>query len=64
MYLKGGKCVILEIDGKHHNADAARDRDYSRDRLMLKEGISTARFTAQECMNATAEVVNEFLGLF
>ena len=59
-----GKCRILEIDGIHHNADDTRLRDYSRDRLMLKEGIPTARFSAQECLNGTADVVNEFLTLF
>ena len=56
--------MVLEVDGSQHNLDDARDRDYARDRLMLKEGVSTARFTAQECMNATADVIDEFLEMF
>ncbi|WP_161486837.1 hypothetical protein A5482_014790 (plasmid) [Cyanobacterium sp. IPPAS B-1200] len=35
-----------------------------RDRLVLKEGIPTVRFTAKECFNQPKRVVEEFLGLF
>ena len=39
-------------------------RDYSRDRLLLREGIATARFTASECYENTKAVIKEFLELF
>jgi very-short-patch-repair endonuclease len=54
-----GKCVILEIDGPQHKKQ--RERDYATDRLMLKEGLPTMRFTDQECREKTVEVVNEVL---
>jgi hypothetical protein len=38
--------------------------DDVRDRLLLREGIPTARFTAQECDEHPDEVVAEFLNLF
>jgi hypothetical protein len=34
-----------------------------RDRVLLKEGIPTVRFTAQECMARSADVVTEFLSI-
>jgi very-short-patch-repair endonuclease len=57
-----GKCLILEIDGTHHKKQV--ERDYSRDRVLLKEGIPTARFTAKECQDKTADVVTEFMAIF
>ena len=59
-----GKCISLEIDGKHHQEDAQTHRDYIRDRLLLREGIATARFTAQECMESPDAAIEEFLNLF
>ena len=56
-----GKCLILEIDGIHHKKQT--ERDYSRDRVLLREGISTVRFTAKECQERTADVVTEFLSI-
>ncbi|MEB3192993.1 MAG: DUF433 domain-containing protein [Snowella sp.] len=35
----------------------------SGDRLMLREGIPTVRFTDKECRERTGEVVTEFLGV-
>jgi protein associated with RNAse G/E len=32
-----GKCLILEIDGVHHKKQV--ERDYSRDRVLLKQGM-------------------------
>ena len=64
LVFKGGKCMILEVDGSQHTLDDARDRDYARDRLMLREGVPTVRFTARDCVNATVGVVDEFLGMF
>ena len=64
LIFKNGKCTILEVDGQHHQEGSQTVRDYVRDRVLLREGISTARFTAQECLNNTANVVTEFLKLF
>jgi hypothetical protein len=64
LVFNNGKAIILEVDGRQHNENGARVRDYAKDRLMLREGIQTARFTAQECLNATVDVVNEFLSCF
>jgi hypothetical protein len=36
----------------------------SSDRVLLREGIPTPRFTAFECINKTVDVVTEFLELF
>jgi hypothetical protein len=59
-----GKCIILEVDGLHHQYAKQSNRDHVRDRVLLREGISTARFTAKECYEQTKEVVIEFLNLF
>lgn len=56
--------MILEVDGQHHQEGTNTIRDYVRDRVLLREGIPTARFTAQECLNQTSDVVTEFLELF
>ena len=57
-----GKYRILEIDGKQHNE--SRAKDYKRDRMFEKEGLTTIRFTASECLNNPNDVVQEFLDLF
>lgn len=59
-----GKAIILEVDGQHHKEGRQTVRDYVRDRLMLREGIPTARFTGIDCLEKPDEVVQEFLGLF
>jgi hypothetical protein len=56
-----GKCMILEVDGVHHQQASQTVRDYARDRVLLREGIPTARFTAEECFNRTEDVIVEFL---
>jgi len=56
-----GKCMTLEVDGKHHQENGQALRDYTRDRLLLREGIPTVRFTANECFHRASEVVSEFL---
>ncbi len=58
-----GKCMILEVDGQHHQEGSQTFRDYVRDRILLREGIATARFTADECFKRPAEVVSEFLNI-
>jgi very-short-patch-repair endonuclease len=57
-----GKCVVLQIDGPQHNGD--RGRDYAGDRVLLREGIPTVRFTAKECQERPGEVVSEVILLF
>lgn len=57
------KCMILEVDGRHHQEGGQVLRDYVRDRVLLREGFPTVRFTAQECLHRTTEVVREFLNL-
>lgn len=64
LVFKNGKAIILEVDGSQHNVGNARNRDYAKDRLMLKESLPTARFTAQECLNGTTDVITEFLSLY
>jgi hypothetical protein len=59
-----GKCMALEVDGKHHLTQFQTERDYIKDRLLLKEGIITVRFTAKDCIDRPDEVIAEFLQLF
>lgn len=63
LVFRGGKVYSLEVDGSQHNGSGQAIRDYGRDRLLLREGIPTARFTAQECLQYPAQVVQEFLAL-
>lgn len=58
------KCMILEVDGEHHQQTSQATRDYMRDRVLLRDGIPTVRFTANECYNRPLDVVGEFLNLF
>lgn len=58
------KCMILEVDGTHHNAEPQRSWDYKRDRVFLRQGITTVRFTSEQCYYNTSAVVDEFLALF
>ena len=59
-----GKCISLEVDGKHHQQQGNTERDYVRDRVLLRESIATARFTASDCHKDAESVVTEFLNLF
>ena len=58
------KCIILEVDGQHHNEGSQTSRDYLRDRVLLREGIPTVRFAAKECFERASDVVTEFLNIF
>lgn len=58
------KCMILEVDGLHHEETAQKTRDYMRDRVFLREGVPTARFNASDCYNHPPAVIDEFLALF
>jgi very-short-patch-repair endonuclease len=59
-----GKCISVEVDGNHHREVGQTIRDYTRDRLLLREQIPTARFTAEECYKQPALVVKEIVALF
>lgn len=58
------KTLILEVVHQFHDPDSNLIRDDVRDRLLLREGIAAARFTAQECEEHPDAVVAEFLNLF
>ncbi len=53
---------ILEVDGQEYHQSAAKD--HQRDRLFERHGIRCTRFTANECLNDPANVIDEFLELF
>ena len=64
LLVAGGRCLILEVDGQHHNGESQTVRDYARDRALLKVGgISTIRFTALDCIKRPAEVVAKALAI-
>lgn len=58
-----GVCLILEVDGQHHNEQDQAVRDYARDRVLLKAGVPTVRFTAKDCLEHPQKVVAEFLSI-
>lgn len=58
------KTLSLEIVHEFRNEDSIPMRDDVRDRVLLREGIPTARFTDVECDEQPDEVVAEFLNLF
>jgi len=58
-----GRCLSLEVDGKHHTENEQIIRDYARDRVLLRSGVPTVRFTAQDCLHRPQEVVSEVLAI-
>lgn len=58
-----GVCLILEVDGKHHNAQDQAVRDYARDRVLLRAGVPTVRFPARDCLERPQQVVAEFVSI-
>jgi Protein of unknown function (DUF559) len=58
-----GKCVVLEVDGVHHAEGSQVVRDYARDRVLLRSGVPTVRFTANDCQTRPDEVVAELLSI-
>jgi hypothetical protein len=58
------KCMILEVDGVHHKETYHKNWDCKRDRVFLRQGISTVRFSAEQCYENPSAVVEEFLHLF
>lgn len=58
-----GKCMILEVDGQHHLEEGQTIRDYARDRVLLRSGVPTVRFTGRDCIEHPSAVVSEFLSI-
>ena len=58
-----GRCVSLEVDGSHHGEGDQTIRDYARDRVLLRAGVPTVRFTAQDCLLRPEGVVAEVLAI-
>ena len=58
-----GKCIVLEVDGVHHAEGEQVVRDYARDRVLLRSGVATVRFTAKDCTERPDEVVAELLSI-
>jgi very-short-patch-repair endonuclease len=58
-----GKCISLEVDGQHHLAQEQSIRDYARDRVLLRSGVLTVRFTAKDCLERAQQVVSEILSI-
>jgi len=51
------KMVIIEVDGKSHEGNS--DSDETRQRDLERDGYSFIRFTHDEVMSATSQVVSE-----
>jgi hypothetical protein len=64
LVFRGGRCICLEVDGQQHQQSEHAFRDYAKERVLLREQISTVRFPAQECLVRPAQVIEEFLNLF
>lgn len=64
LVFRDGRCICLEVDGRHHQQRDHAFRDYAKERVLLRERIPTVRFPAQECLVRPALVVAEFLNLF
>jgi very-short-patch-repair endonuclease len=58
-----GKCIVLEVDGVHHSEGSQVIRDHARDRIRRRSGVPTVRFTANDCMTRSDEVVAELLSI-
>ena len=63
LVFQNGKCVVLEVDGVHHVEGEQVVRDYARDRVLLRSGVGTVRFTAKDCTERPNEVVAELLSI-
>lgn len=58
-----GRCLILEVDGQHHLEGGQTIRDYARDRMLLRAGLPTVRFTGRDCLDRPQAVVAECLSI-
>jgi very-short-patch-repair endonuclease len=58
-----GQCLVLEVDGQHHLEGEQAVRDYARDRMLLRAGLPTIRFTGKNCLERPQAVVEECLSI-
>jgi len=63
MIFHQGKCLVLEVDGQHHLEGGQATRDYVRDRMLLRAGLPTVRFTGRDCLERPSAVVAECLSI-
>lgn len=63
MLFHKGRCLILEVDGQHHLEGGQTVRDYARDRMLLRAGLPTIRFTGKDCLDRPQAVVAECLSI-
>ena len=63
MIFHQGNCLILEVDGQHHLEGEQATRDYVRDRMLLRAGLPTVRFTGRDCLDRPQAVVAECLSI-
>jgi very-short-patch-repair endonuclease len=61
LIIKKGKCLVLEVDGSQHSDEGHSIRDYAKDRVLLRSGVPTVRFTARDCLMQPKAVVAEIL---
>jgi very-short-patch-repair endonuclease len=59
LIIKQGKSLVLEVDGSYHAEEEQTIRDYAKDRVLLRAGVPTIRFTAEDCLMQPAQVVAE-----
>jgi very-short-patch-repair endonuclease len=57
-----GKVLVLEVDGSQHSEEGQTIRDYAKDRVLLRAGVPTVRFTARDCLMQPKAVVEASLG--
>jgi very-short-patch-repair endonuclease len=61
LILHQGKSLVLEVDGSQHSEAEQTIRDYAKDRVLLRAGVPTVRFTARDCLKQPKAVVAEML---
>jgi very-short-patch-repair endonuclease len=61
LIVKKGKSLVLEVDGSQHSEEGQAIRDYAKDRVLLRFGLPTVRFTVQDCLIQPDKVIAEAL---
>ena len=49
--------LVVEVDGKYHEDPDVKDRDWTRDAVLLEHGFYTVRFKNFDVVNRTKDVV-------
>ena len=63
LVLHRGACLALEIDGRQHQEQTVAFRDFAKERVLLKAGLPTVRFPAEDCRRSPELVVAELVTL-